>query len=111
MHSLAKKVLAGIMVAVCVGILLYLTGPLRSYLRSGRDSPDHSARVVMITTTQACPCGLERCREVDQSLRQTLEQLDYKITLEVINYAEESESAERLMEKLCLHGANCASNR
>jgi hypothetical protein len=99
MAKLVMKTLAGIVVALCVGVLLYLAGPLRSYLRSGRYSSDSSARVMMITTTRACQCGLERCREVDKSLRQTLEQLDSKIALEVVDYAEETESAERLMEK------------
>ena len=99
MYKVAKRILVGVMVVVLLGVVLDLVGPWRSYLRSGRDSSHSLARVVMITTTQACHCGLQRCGEVRKDLDQMLEQVGGGITLEVIDYAVDTEGAERMMEK------------
>ena len=119
MNRYGRKALAVLTLGACAGAFLYVTKPwdlsLEEFHNSSivsvsdsssgdlTDSPAASPGVVLITTTDACSCALERCRAVEECLGHKLGLLDDSIAFESIDYAQQTARAEKLMDRFDVH--------
>ncbi len=89
--------LFAIAAATCIG--LYLGRPLILESHLTETPPKESDSVIVITTTDACHCALERCGEVQEIVHRILERQNRSVTLKIIDYAEDPDTANGIMQR------------
>jgi hypothetical protein len=90
-------VLLAVGVSVCAG--LYLARALILQPHPVEDLSEESASVIVIMTTDACQCALERCGEVEEAVHQIVVRLNRDAWFEIIDYAEEPQRANEIMQR------------
>jgi hypothetical protein len=95
-HSRSIAFLAA---ALAISVALYLGRLLISESPPDQHSPKRFERVIVIKTSDACQCALERCSEVEETVRMIVVQLNRGVELEIIDYAENPGRANEIMQR------------